>query len=200
MNAVLGYTEMAQRHPEDTELVIQCLEKAHTAENKLFGIILRLIDIAKHQENISDRPVSDTEAVDYIDLDKLNVECLAGKRILVVDDNGINREIACDILNEYNVTTDEAESGEEAVAKICGPNGVSYDYVLMDIQMPGIDGYEATRFIRAEENGEKHIPIIALTANVYKDEMKKAIDCGMDAYLSKPVDVGLLLKTLCELK
>lgn len=199
MNAALGYTEMARRHPEDAAMVSQCLEKAHEAENKVFGIILRLLEQAKLQENIVERVPEKGDSIVPVDFDKLNIENLTGKRVLVVDDNQINREIACEILEEYGMRPDEAESGEEAVAKVCGSSEVNYDFVLMDIQMTGIDGYDATRCIRAEEKFGNHLPIIALTANVYQDDVKKAMDAGMDAHLPKPVDVGLLLKTLCDL-
>ena len=198
MNAVLGYTEMAQRHLEDKELVDDCLDKAHVAESQIVELINKLMDVGSlGAEGAPDASVE--QKAEKIDPNDINVAVLAGKRVLVVDDNALNREIACEVLKEYDMITEPAECGEDAVAMFSGNATGYYDFILMDIQMPGIDGYEATRRIRAEEKGDGHIPVIALTANIYPGDLDCEKESGMDAHIAKPVDIGLLLKTLCDM-
>jgi CheY-like chemotaxis protein/HPt (histidine-containing phosphotransfer) domain-containing protein len=123
----------------------------------------------------------------------ISVEILRDKRILVTDDNEMNRLVASTILEEYGVIVDEAVNGQEAVEKI--KNNV-YDIVLMDIQMPVMDGVEATQEIR--KNFSKTLPIIALTAFAIKGDNEKFINAGMDDYLSKPFEENQLLQIVCR--
>ena len=124
-------------------------------------------------------------------------EDLAGKRILLVEDNDLNREIGCEILTEYGFAVDEAENGEEAVRKVSRSAPGQYDLVLMDIQMPIMDGCEAARRIRALENPAlASLPIIAMTANAFEDDRRAAIDSGMNGFLSKPIDIAEVIETI----
>ena len=120
-----------------------------------------------------------------------------GKCILLVEDNELNREIAVEILNEYGFQVDTAENGAEAVEKVKNSKSSSYDLVLMDVQMPVMNGYEATRRIRAlNDPALAKITILAMTANAFDEDRKKAMECGMDGFLSKPIVVEELIDTL----
>ena len=121
----------------------------------------------------------------------------AGKRLLLAEDNELNREIAMEILNEYGFITDTAENGAEAVKKLRASQPGAYDLVLMDIQMPVMDGYEATRRIRALPDPKlAGIPILAMTANAFDEDRRAAADCGMDGFLSKPINIEEVLQAL----
>ena len=119
------------------------------------------------------------------------------KHLLLVEDNELNREIALEILGEYGFQIDSAENGVQAVEKVTASKPGDYDLVLMDIQMPLMDGYEATRRIRALENPAlAGIPILAMTANAFDEDRKAAMDCGMNGFLSKPIQIEELIHTL----
>jgi CheY-like chemotaxis protein len=110
-------------------------------------------------------------------------------RILVVEDNALNREIAKELLEDIGYLVETAEDGESAVLMIQRSDRDYYDAVLMDIQMPGIDGYEAARNIRRMFDWEHaQVPIIAMTANAFEEDMERARSAGMNAYIAKPVE------------
>ena len=123
-----------------------------------------------------------------------------GRRILLAEDNKMNQEIAITILEEAGFFVDLAENGEMAVTKVTNHPPRHYDIILMDIQMPIMDGYEATRQIRAmEEEGKKDVPIIAMTADAFFEDRQAALACGMNEHLAKPVDVERLFAILKSL-
>ena len=125
---------------------------------------------------------------------KVSVQDLVGKEILLVEDNELNMEIAQIVLKKVGLIIDTAENGSEAVAKA---QAKRYDMILMDIQMPVMNGYEATRAIRQLE--DKHladVPIIAMTANAFQEDKEKALSEGMDGHVAKPLKVEELLKTM----
>ena len=120
-----------------------------------------------------------------------------GRCILLVEDNGLNREIAVEILNEYGFLVDTVENGAEAVEKVKNSTPGNYDLVLMDVQMPVMNGYEATKKIRALDNPAlAGITILAMTANAFDEDRKKALECGMDGFLSKPIVIEELITAL----
>ena len=120
-----------------------------------------------------------------------------GRCILLVEDNELNSEIAVEILNEYGFLVDTAENGAEAVEKVKNSKPGNYDLVLMDVQMPVMNGYEATRQIRAlKDPALAGITILAMTANAFDEDRKKALESGMDGFLSKPIVIEELLSTL----
>ncbi|MDD6324585.1 MAG: response regulator [Lachnospiraceae bacterium] len=122
---------------------------------------------------------------------------LRGKHLLLVDDNELNREIAVEILEEAGCVVDTAEDGTSAVEKVRLAQKGQYDLVLMDIQMPVMDGYEATRRIRSlTEAPLAQIPIVALTANAFEEDRQKALAAGMNGHIAKPIDAEKLLDTL----
>ena len=119
------------------------------------------------------------------------------KRLLLVEDNELNREIALEILGEYGFHIDTAENGAIAVEKVASSRPGDYDLILMDIQMPVMDGYEATRRIRLLEKAElSSIPIIAMTANAFDEDRKAASEYGMNGFLSKPIELKELIYVL----
>lgn len=122
---------------------------------------------------------------------------LKGCHILMVEDNELNREIAVEILTASGAVLDTASDGQEAVEKFRSSAKDPYDVILMDIRMPNMDGYQATEMIRKQEGSyAAQIPIIAMTAEAFSNEMRRAYDCGMNAYISKPIVVEDLMQTL----
>ena len=120
-----------------------------------------------------------------------------GKHILLVEDNELNREIAQEILREYGFLVDTAENGAVAVEKVSTAAPGSYDLVLMDVQMPIMDGYTATRKIRAlDDPARATLPIIAMTANAFDEDRRNALESGMNGFLSKPIVIGDLVQEL----
>ncbi len=119
-----------------------------------------------------------------------DVGWIEGRRLLLVEDNPLNREIAEEMLMEDGFKVESAENGRKALQMITGADPWYYSAVLMDIQMPVMDGYEATKRIRTlPDRSRAQIPIIAMTANAFKEDRSRAAESGMDAYISKPVDV-----------
>ena len=123
-----------------------------------------------------------------------------GRHILLVEDNELNREIAVAILHEYGFLVDTAENGAVAVEKIRTSDPGRYDLVLMDVQMPVMDGCTATQRIRAlKDPARAAVPIVAMTANVFEEERKRAFDCGMNGFLSKPIVIEELIDALRDI-
>ncbi|MCR4734227.1 MAG: transporter substrate-binding domain-containing protein [Treponema sp.] len=125
---------------------------------------------------------------------------LKGKRILLVEDNELNREISKDLLEEEEVIIEEADDGSVAVEKVVENPAGYYDYILMDVQMPYMNGYKATETIRSLPDQEKaKVPIIAVTANVFEEDKEKALESGMNAHTTKPIKLDILIDTLSKL-
>ncbi len=127
-------------------------------------------------------------------------QCFQGKRILLVEDNEFNSTIAYTILENAGFLVETAENGLEAVNKVAyAPIPNYYDAILMDIQMPIMDGYEAARKIRALDGERSKVKIVAVTANAFETDKEKAKDAGMDGHVSKPLDVDILYETLLDI-
>ncbi|MDR2543820.1 MAG: response regulator [Treponema sp.] len=135
--------------------------------------------------------VSETIGIDHRNIESVKTDIngmFLGRRILLVDDMEINRQIVAALLDPTQIEIDNAENGKEAIQMFLGAPGV-YDLILMDIQMPEMDGYEATRYIRGLNLPQaKQIPIIAMTANVFREDIEKSRKAGMDNHLCKPLD------------
>ncbi len=120
-----------------------------------------------------------------------------GYRVLVVEDNELNSEIACCLLEDSGFSVDCVFDGAQAVERIKTTEPGTYDVILMDIMMPVMDGLDATRAIRAMSREDcRRIPIVAMSANAFDDDLKKSVECGMNGHLSKPVEVEKLFKML----
>ena len=118
----------------------------------------------------------------------------SGKKLLLVEDNELNREIATALLEEIGIIVDSVEDGTDAVERMNEVEDDRYDLIFMDIQMPKMDGYMTTREIRTLKNNKKaNIPIIAMTANAFEEDKKKAFKAGMNAHIAKPIDINTIL-------
>lgn len=139
----------------------------------------------------------ETPKVDVVEVE--SQKQFSGHRILLTEDNELNAEIATEILSEAGFVVDHAENGQIAVEMLQKSAPGYYDVVLMDVQMPVMNGYEATRQIRKLEDPAKaRIPVIAMTANAFEEDKQTAREAGMDAHLAKPIDVQALFTTLAD--
>ena len=146
--------------------------------------------------------ISDEECIELNqELDVLDEKSiLQGKHVLLVEDNDLNAEIAMAILEQSGLILDRVEDGLACVNRLSEVDADLYDLILMDIQMPNMNGYEATRRIRQFENVKKaSIPILAMTANAFEEDKKMAIDAGMNGHISKPIDVSVLEKQIINI-
>lgn len=123
---------------------------------------------------------------------------LAGRRLLLAEDNGLNAEIAMTILQDADAEVELAADGKIAVDKLQDVPVGYYDAILMDIQMPNMNGYEATKAIRKLTDERAKIPIIAMTANAFEEDRQAALAAGMDDYVAKPVEISELFRTIMK--
>ena len=121
---------------------------------------------------------------------------LKNRRLLIAEDNDLNAEIAVTLLEECGYRVERVDDGIQCVSAVQEKPSYYYDAILMDIQMPHMNGYEATYAIRHLENEKANIPIIAMTANAFDEDKQKALDAGMTAHIAKPIDTNVLFKTL----
>ena len=123
-------------------------------------------------------------------------EKLEGKRILLAEDNELNAEIAETVLEETGIKVKHVEDGIQCIEELKKMPENYYDVILMDVQMPNMDGYTATQRIRDLDDSRAEIPIIAMTANAYDEDRRKAQEAGMDGFLAKPLDVDEMMRLL----
>ena len=143
------------------------------------------------------RIVSDEDLKKQSEKEKIEVS-LENRRILLVEDNELNAEIAMTILQDAHAEVEHAEDGEDAIARLKNVPADYYDVILMDIQMPRMNGYQATRRIRKFADERAEIPIIAMTANAFEEDRQAALAAGMDDYVAKPVAIDKLLHTITQ--
>ena len=154
-------------------------------KSKLLQVLRSFLDEGDQPEPIRPFKLSN---VDY-----------SGKRILLVEDNELNREIAVEIIGSTGITIVTAINGLDAVHTVAQSEEGFYQIILMDIQMPIMDGYEATRQIRSLQRRDiAHMPIIAMTANAFSEDVTNAIKAGMNYHLAKPIDIGALMGILSK--
>lgn len=151
---------------------------------------------------IPDEDYASCEAIEASEneSDHFDEKIITGKRILLVEDNELNQEIAVALLGQAGALVETVSDGIEAVERIKSAETVEFDLILMDIQMPEMDGYEATRRIRnMEDNPMKDIPIVAMTANAFEEDKNTALASGMNGHVAKPIEVGKLMKMMQRL-
>ena len=178
------------------------------------AIVKRLIDLMNGTISIESTkgegtiitvklPLRKGEASDYVDKDEYVEDTsydLRGISVLLAEDNDINAEIVMEFFEYGDMSIERARDGLECVEMLKAAPNDKYDIILMDIQMPNMDGYEATKVIRELEDPVKsNIPIVAMTANAFKEDVDKAINAGMNAHIAKPIDATKLIDTLNEI-
>ena len=167
---------------------IEVLTSPGSGSEFVIRLKFRLADEADLEgQQAHDQSASSAQAADF-----------TGKKLLLVEDNKVNMEIAQMILMQLGFEVDTAENGEAGVQKVREAPAGAYDAVLMDIQMPVMDGYEATRAIRALDGARAQVPIVAMTANAFAEDVRAADEAGMQGHIPKPIDIAVLTSTLAE--
>lgn len=183
LNSAVGYVEQCRRHADQTESYLSKLENIH-------GDMERTISYA-----LGEKPDDDADDVDPAKIDELR-----GKRLLLADDNELNREILEEVLTDHGLLVEQAKNGNEALSAVAEHDPGYYHFILMDIEMPEMNGYEATLKIRSLPNRIRaNTPIIAFTANAVYENRDRAFAVGMDGFLVKPVNTSRLLSCLANL-
>lgn len=164
---------------------------------KLLGGTLEVTsELGEGSEFFFTLPMKITEPPAEADEETGGIADVSGKRILIAEDDDLNAEIACTLIGAEGIITETAENGEEAVRKFEAAAEGYYDAILMDIRMPVMDGIEATKRIRGLDRPDAaKIPIIAMTANAFDEDMKKSVECGMNGHLTKPIDMKKVMET-----
>ena len=126
-------------------------------------------------------------------------DSILGKRVLLAEDNELNAEVAMTVLKENGLKAERAANGKQCMEMLKKMPEDYYDMILMDIQMPEMDGYEATKLIRNLDDARADIPIVAMTANAFEEDRQKALESGMNAHVSKPVDRNMLFKVMTQI-
>ena len=182
LNSAVGYVELGMRHDLKAEEYMEKIQSVLT--NMESAIAYALGETAD----------DGADAGEYE-----NIEMLKGRRVLLVEDNELNREIMREILEDHGIIVEEADNGREAIEAVKVKEPGYYHFILMDIEMPVMDGYESTMRIRKLPNRIRaNVPIIALTANAFPEDRAKATEVGMDDFLAKPVNSARLLRSLAK--
>lgn len=203
LHIMLGYVEIAKHHNEDPKMLLRDLENIQISGEYLMSLLDRMMEdgcCKDAPEPDKGLPLSPEDLDDYLHTEvdlrigRQEEYDFSGKRILIVDDMAINREIAAGLLQQTGALTDFAEDGLVCLNKIMEKPAGYYDLILMDIMMPHMDGLEATRSIRQLSDEDKaRIPIIAMTTNVSAEDRKKTEDAGMNGFAEKPILIDHLL-------
>ena len=182
LNSAVGYGELGGRYPAKAEEYLE----------KMQGVLedMKLTIAYALGETVYDEPpIEEPE----------NMEALEGRRVLLVDDNELNREVMKEILVGHGLIVEEADDGSKAIAAVKEKEPGYYHFIVMDIEMPVMDGYDATERIRKLPNRIRaNVPIIALTANTRPEDRERAIAVGMDDFIAKPVSSIRLLSSLVK--
>lgn len=183
LNSAVGYAELCGRHGADAIMYLDKLSAVHNSMKRSIALALG--------ESLN-------EEAD--EADEAQIEALQGKRVLLVEDNQLNREILEEVLSGRGLLIDKAENGIEALSAVKEHDPGYYQFILMDLEMPEMDGYEATLRIRKLPNRIRaNTPIIAYTANAVPENRERALGVGMDGFLVKPVSARRLLSCLAKL-
>ena len=211
--------------PEFAERVFEAFERERTStvsniQGTGLGMAITkgIIDLAGGTIRVITAPGAGTEVVIHLQFELIDDEQISnqasekkikanvseydfsGKHLLLVEDNEINREIATAILVETGFSLETAVNGQEAVDLVAASRPGHFDLILMDVQMPVMDGYEATRFIRAlKDPALAAIPIVAMTANAFAEDVQAAKNAGMNGHIAKPIDIAGMIETITEI-
>lgn len=187
LHSALAYAELGAGNPERRG---ECIERVSDVLQNMELVVSCVA--GKGEKTPDNRDIEHDESV---------FSELRGKRVLIVDDNQINREVLKEVLRDCGLKTDEAADGSEAVACIKSSEPDRYDFILMDLEMSDMDGFEAAAVIRNLPNRIRAgIPIIALTANDMEENRDRAFAVGMDDYMMKPANSKSLLRSLARLR
>ena len=186
-------------HEEVISLIQELSEKLlQKKQTDFIGKRVHLVVVTdgEEKENSGNVQNADTEAKEADSSDRSERVWFDGHRILLAEDNELNREIAYELLTETGLIVDTVKDGQEAVEAL-EKHPALYELVFMDIQMPRMNGYEAARTIRTlPAEWLRKIPIIAMTANVFQEDLEKAIDSGMNGHVTKPIDMNAVCEVL----
>ena len=243
MNVIMGFTNIALQHADDSDKMKECLEKIRVSGSNLQELIDDVLDISRIESEefkIVSQPVKLSELFDFycqaiagmaeaknirfsgklhdishnvllsdqIRLGQIYMNLLSNAvkytpekplTVLVAEDNDLNYEITAEQLRGYRVHCVRAVNGQDCLQRIEQAAPDEFDAILMDMQMPVMNGLEATAAIRKlDSETAKHIPIIALTANAYHEDIQKCLAAGMNAHLSKPINIDRAVRTIIE--
>ena len=206
LHVMLGFTEIAKQNHNDPDLLMRYLEIIKVSGEYLMSLLNCVMQEGHCMDPADGRevvPMQQEPLEQYLrdrvlsGLERQEDYDFSGKRILIVDDVAINREIAAEVLKRTGAETETAVDGLTCLQKIGAMAADYYNLILMDIIMPGIDGLEATRKIRSLPDPDKSgIPIIAMTTNVSENERTAALRAGMNAFCEKPIFIDELLATM----
>jgi len=189
MNSIVGLAGLMERCLDDKEKSLDYLKKIRSACESLVTIV----DTVQQKADIeSGKTVQDVTP--------FSMSLIAGgKRILMAEDNDLNAEIAATILTDVGFEVVRAVDGLNCVEILSKADAGNFDLILMDVQMPNMDGYEATHKIRSmSDSSFANIPIIAMTASTLDEDKQKALDSGMNDHLSKPIDIPVMMDMLAR--
>lgn len=201
LNSIMGMSAIAIANIKDTKQVENCLKKISFSSRQLMELINGFSDLP--EPDIAETPLSIAETQEQEVLPEENEQkskdfYLKGKRILVAEDNDLNREIAVLLLTNEGFVVEQAENGQTCVDMLLAHKPDFYDAILMDVRMPVMSGLEATTVIRRLRKGYNRVPIIAMTADAFAEDMQKCLDCGMNAHIAKPIDIDVVKATLAK--
>lgn len=196
MNTIMRMTAIADAHMGDRECVKDCLEKIRIFSGQLLELQNEVSETSNKEAGEAERK-EENAAGEIKKEEKLLKKWFDGERVLLVENNELSAEITMEILDMAGLQVDCAENGKKALDMMAASESGYYDVIFMDIQMPVMDGYEATHAIR-NLPGEyfKKIPIIAMTADAFAEDVRKAQQAGMNQHITKPIDFAQLSKVL----
>ena len=199
LNSIMGMSSIAIANINDAKLVENCLKKISVSSRQLMELVNELSDIPVTESD--ETPLNFAEAQEGQPGEngqKAKEVDLKGKRILVAEDNDLNWEIAELLLTSEGFEVEHAENGQTCVDMLLAHKAGYYDAILMDVRMPVMSGLEATTVIRGLKKAYRGIPIIAMTADAFAEDMQKCLECGMNAHIAKPIDIEVVKSTLAK--
>ena len=196
LNVILGFLDLAEKYPGDIRRQEEYLGHIRRSGKRLLELTDEMLDAAV-SEGDKEKAFILREGQKKEEKAVLEQISLVGRRILLAEDNELNAEITMELLADEDILCEHAEDGAVCLQMLEDHDADHYDLILMDIQMPNLNGYEAARAIRALPDADKaRIPILALSANYLPSDRTNALDAGMDDLVAKPIDVAELLKKL----